>query len=433
MLRRRQKLALAVLSAVIGLSLAGCGGASGPKAQVENQATTGNQPIKLRIAWWGGQARHDATLKILDLYTKKNPNITFEPEYSGFEGFVDKLSTQAAAKNAPDIMQIDANWLADWNARGQFADLSSINIKDIDPSLLPAGKYKDKQTAIPLGNNAWGIMYDKSALDKLGIAQPKDGWTWDDYFKLAHEIKSKLDNDHYVLQDGTLRWEMYTSYQLSKGKGYPATPDGKFNYDRDTWLEWVKIFSDLRKEGIVPPPDISVSDKDLDPKLDILTTGKIIFKAVHAAQVTSWDSLKPGSIGVQSMPKAQQAGSWLKATFYFTVSQDSKHKEEAKKFIDWFINDPEVGEIAGTTRGIPVSSKIVAQLQPKFTASDKLTVDMINKSTVGAQQYYPSAKGWSNFNEKDFKDITQALVFGKITPEKSFEDLKARAMEYEKK
>ncbi len=312
-----------------------------------------------------------------------------------------------------------------------MADLSSVNVKDVDAGLLAEGKYKDKQTTVPLGKNAWGLVYDKSALEKLGF-QLKNDITWDEFFQLVKDIKSKVGKDQYVMMDGTNNRGLYSSYQLSKGKGHPITMDGKFNWDRDTWLEWVKIFDDFRKQGIVPPADIAVSDKELDPKLDLMVTGKVIFRAAHAAQASSWDSLKPGSIGVAAIPKGQQGGGWLKSTFFFGVSQDSKNKEEAKKFIEWFINDPEVAEIAGTTRGIPVSNKIVSSLQPKFTAADKLTVEMIEKAKAGAQQFNPGAKGWNNFETKDFKAISEALMFGKSTADQSFEDLKKKAKEYEK-
>ncbi|NHN34062.1 ABC transporter substrate-binding protein [Paenibacillus agricola] len=433
MLTMRRKVTLSVLTAVMGLSLAGCGGAAPTAVAPDSSqpAAASNKPVKLRINWWGSQPRHDATLKILELYTKKNPNVTFEPEFSGFDGYIDKLTTQAAAKNAPDIVQMDAAWLADWNARNQLADLSNINIKDIDPKLAEAGQFKGKQTAIPLGNNAWGVIYDKASLDKLGF-QLKDGITYEEYFKMARDIKAKIGKDQYVMQDGTTSREAYYSYQLSKGKGLGITMDGKFNFDRDTWLEWVKIYSDFRKEGIIPPADVAVGDKELDPKLDLMINGKIIFRNAHAAQASSWESLKPGSIGVSATPRSKEGGSWLKATFFFSVSQDSQNKAEATKFIDWFINDPEVGEISGTTRGVPVSNKIVAQLQPKFTAADKLTVDMIAKATPGAQPFNPGSKGWSNFEAKEYKSITEALMFGKSTPEQAFDELKKKASEYEK-
>jgi multiple sugar transport system substrate-binding protein len=421
---------LIVVVVLLAVSAAACGGKSNGD---EKKTTTVNKPVKLRIMWWGAQARHDATLKALDLYTKKNPNVTFEPEYSGFTGYIDKLSTQAASKNAPDIIQMDPAWMADWTSRNQLADLSTgINVQDVDATLLNTGKYKDKLYAVALGNNAYGYIYDKVALEKLGFAAPKPNWTWDDFFKLARDIKAKIGKDQYVMLDGTRDYLQYSAFQLSKGKGWPVTPEGKFNVDKGTYQEWLKIFADFRKEGIVPSADISVSDQEIDPKLDLMIAGKVFFRGVHAAQATSFESLKPGSYAMIPVPRAAQAGGWLKASMYWSVSPDSKYIEESKKFIDWFINDPEVANILGTTRGVPVSKKVLAGLESKMTAADKIGIDLINKVAPDAQIFNPGAKGWSNFTDKDWKDIGEQIMFGKLAPDKAYDELAKKSKEYEK-
>jgi multiple sugar transport system substrate-binding protein len=432
-----KKSLLIVFVVLLAVSVTACAAktkeAENKTAAETKQTPKTNEPIKLRIMWWGAQARHDATLKALDLYTKKNPNVTFEPEYSGFDGYLDKLSTQAASKNAPDIIQMDAAWLADWTSRNQLADLSTgINMTDVDATLLNTGKYKDKLYAVPLGNNAIGYIYDKVALEKLGIAAPKPNWTWDDFFKLARDIKAKVGKDQYVMLDATRDNAMYSAYQLSKGKGWAVTPEGKFNVDKATLLEWLKIFEDFRKLGIVPPADMSVSDKEIDPKLDLMVTGKVFFRTVHAAQATSFDSLKPESYAMTPLPRAEQAGGWLKASMYWSISPDSKKIEESKKFIDWFVNDPEAADILGTTRGVPVSKKILSGLESKLTVPDKVGIDLINKVAPDAQTFNPGAKGWANYNAKDWKDVGEQIMFGKLAIDKAFDELAKKSKEYEK-
>ena len=64
-------------------------------------------PDKLSGAWWGNQTRNDLTVKALDLYTEQHPNVTFETEPSSWDGYFDKLSTQAATGSLPDIYQQD--------------------------------------------------------------------------------------------------------------------------------------------------------------------------------------------------------------------------------------------------------------------------------------------------------------------------------------
>ena len=258
-----KKWSMLSLAAIMVVCLSACG--SGDKTSDTNtkataSAAASNVPVKLRIVWWGSQTRHDATLKALDAYTKKHPNITFEPEFSGFDGYADKLATQAAARNAPDISQMDPAWLAEYAGRNQLVDLSQgIQTQDIDKSFVDSGKYKDKLYAIPLGNNATGMIFNKNTIEKLGVTPPKNGWTWDQFYQFGKEAKAKLDKGKYVLMDGSFDYFIYTAYQLSQGKGYPITVDGKFNVDKETYLAYLKKYAELRAEGIVPPPEISAS------------------------------------------------------------------------------------------------------------------------------------------------------------------------------
>jgi multiple sugar transport system substrate-binding protein len=426
----KKPITMLLVGTMLAATLAACGvkkeeqpasGATAPAAT----AAAGKTPVKLRILWWGSQPRHDATLKALDLYTKKNPNVTFEPEYQSFDGYIDKLSTQAAAKNTPDVFQMDAAWFNDWASSNRLADLSSLNSKDVDKALLDTGTYKGKVYAMPLGNNALGIIYNKVVFDKLGIQPPK---TWDELFQLAKDIKPKLAKDQYLIKDMTADYTMYTSYQLSKGKGYPRTQDGKFNYDKDTWIEFMTKMQELRKGGFVASPDVTTSDKGFDAKLDLLGQEKVMIKQSHAAEFGGFDSLKPGSFAMATLPKGVEAGGWLKASMYGSVNPDSKAKEEAMKFIDWFINDQEAADILGTSRGVPVSKKIVDYLQPKFNANDKIGINLITQTAQSGGKAFdpgPGMKGgWAKFaTNKEYDNITQQIMFDKMTVQQGWEEV----------
>lgn len=41
---------------------------------------------------------------------EKNPHVIIEAEYSGFSGYYQKLVTQLASGNAPDVFQSDQGW-----------------------------------------------------------------------------------------------------------------------------------------------------------------------------------------------------------------------------------------------------------------------------------------------------------------------------------
>ena len=60
--------------------LVGCGGST--KSAASSSGGDGEQ-VNLRFSWWGGDARHKATLEVIDNYMKEHPNVKIEAEYGG--------------------------------------------------------------------------------------------------------------------------------------------------------------------------------------------------------------------------------------------------------------------------------------------------------------------------------------------------------------
>ncbi|MEF2964972.1 extracellular solute-binding protein [Paenibacillus sp. M1] len=439
----KRSLSILAVTALIGI-LAACGGNGETRnnaastAKPANNAPTeqtasDNEPVKLRIMWWGSQPRHEATLAALDLYTKNNPNVTFEPEYSGMDGYLDKLSTQAAAKNAPDIVQLDPGWMPDWMSRDQLIDLSpEVDVSKFDEKLLSGGQLNGKQYAMPLGSVAFGMVYDKAAMDKLGIANPQNGWTWDDFFALAKESKSKLPKGQYFSLDYGGNYFVYSAYQYAKGKGQVITDDGHFNVDQATFVEWAAKFEELRKEGLVPPADVNASDKENDPQMDLMAAGKVLMRYSFSNNLGTWDSIKPGAYALVTMPRAEEAGGWLKPSMFLAVTNNSKYAVEAKKFVDWFVNSQEAADILQTFRGLPANKDIAASLEAGMSELDKVGLGLLRATEPDGQKWSAGAGGWTNFIDKDWVLVRDQLMFEKVTPEQAFEQLKEAAQSYEK-
>ncbi|MGG1519401.1 extracellular solute-binding protein [Paenibacillus oryzisoli] len=435
----KKRLLTAAVSLVVMASLSACGSnnssessatpSSSAKPAETQKAAESTTPVKLRIAWWGSQERHDATQKALTQYTALHPNVTFESEFSGWDGYFDKLGVQFAAKNAPDIIQMDAAYLNEYVARNLVADLGSINVADMDKGLIESGKVNGKLYAMPLGTAAFGMVYDKTVIEKLGLSAPAWDWSWDDYYKFGQEAKAKLGKDKYVFADQSSDLYDYTAYQLSQGKGQVFT-DNKLTIDKDTWIKYMTKQDELRKAGIVTPPDMTVTDKELDPKLDNVVNGNAIARHLFSASVGSINTLKPDSFGFTSLPKAAQAGGWLKPGMFWSVNAGSKQQEEAKKFVEWFINDQEAGKTLGLTRGIPGNAKVVSTLSPTFSAADKTSLEFINKVAPTAQKFVAEPQGWGNF-KVDYKKIVEKLMFGKATPEQAYDEMMKKAKEYD--
>ena len=67
----------------------------------ESGATT------LALAWWGNPTRNKNTEAMIAAYTAANPNVKIEAQPGEFASYWDKLATQTAGGQAPDIIQMD--------------------------------------------------------------------------------------------------------------------------------------------------------------------------------------------------------------------------------------------------------------------------------------------------------------------------------------
>ena len=157
-----KKLTALGLAAVMVGSLAGCGGGNTESTTKKDSSDT----VTIKFTWWGNQSRHEYTQKILDKYMELNPNVKFEAIPAGWDGYFDKLSTQAASGSMPDIVQMDYLYLTTYAKNNSIADLQSyvddgtIDVSQMDENVVNAGKVDGKLAGIVGGTGTAAIGYN---------------------------------------------------------------------------------------------------------------------------------------------------------------------------------------------------------------------------------------------------------------------------------
>jgi len=215
---RPKKWTVFLAVAALAIGAAGCGG--GGKS--DSSSSSGNaspspsaqpsqppQNITLRVAWWGGQPRHDYTLKVIEMYQQQNPHVKIEPEYASFDDYWKRLAPQAAANELPDVLQMDLMYIVQYGEKGQLEDLtpylgSIIKTDDISENVINGGKVGDKLYGFNLGVNTLQVHYDPELLKQAGVTLDQN-WTWDDYERIALEVKQKTG----LYFDTSLRPEVF--------------------------------------------------------------------------------------------------------------------------------------------------------------------------------------------------------------------------------
>lgn len=379
------------------------------------------EQITLRISWWGSQTRHDRTLKVLELYNKLNPNVKFETEFGAFSGYWDKLAVQAAAKNLPDIIQIGYGYLEEYAGRGLLAEITPfvekgiISFKDASPAIKEAGMVDGKLYAVCLGMNAWAIAYDPVATEKAGVSISKTGlWTWNDYKRFAKIIyeKTGLKAELPFMDEPT---NILAYYLQQNGLNlYNSTGTGLGFSDPKYMQEILEIFLDLVKSGASPHPSEYAVTTSLEDSL--LVKGKAWLYWLWSNQFVALAQAAKRPLNLTLPPRGKKPGLFLNPSQFFVISANSKYKEEAAKFINFFVNNIEANKILLAERGVPTSSRVRRALKDIVDPIVKQTFDYMDLAAKNSIPTVPRQPAKASEIKKLGQEIFQKVLYGEISP-----------------
>lgn len=378
-----------------------------PQDDKNAESAKTDEPVTIRFSWWGGDSRHKATEAAVQAFMKKNPNIKVEVEYGAWDGWPEKVATQLSSGTAPDLMQINWNWLYQFSADGaQFADLREfddiISLSNYPESFLKDTTVADKLQAIPLGTTGKAFFWNKSTFDKAGIAVPT---TIDELIAAGETFKTKLGEDYYPMAMYEYERMIFMLYYLQSKYGQQWVENGKLNYTVEQVKEGLDWINSLEKAHVLP----SIAQLKGDGANILEKNPKWIDG--HYAGFYEWDSannkmkeaLAEGQefiLGDFITGIGEHEAGLTKISMTFAITEASQHKKEAAMLMEFLTSDPEGVEIMSTERGMLVND-----------AANKVLVEkgLLSGLTYEANQKVLEVANFSfdpNFENSALKDST---------------------------
>lgn len=374
-------------------------------------------PVKLRILWWGGQARHDRTLKVIELFRQKQPGIQLEPEYLGWDGYWDRLAVLAAAEDMPDIFQMDIGRFPQYDKKGLLADLSKIKGFDarmVDAGMRKIGEVDGRLLGICLGTNAYCLAYNPKLFEAAGVAVPTVNWNWADLRAAGLKIREKTgayglndfgsDNDfQYWLRTRSTR--LYSDDLKKPGWSDPQIV-----------VDFYQQLVDFQQARIMPPAEYAVENQSNEEN-SLYAQGKAAMMFLWSNKVVSvYKTLQAeSSLMVLPGPGSRQ-GMYLQPSMFFSVSRATTHPTEAGAFITFFLGDIEANKILLGDRGLPVVPAVRSALAGTADRQNAIVFDYI---TLVAGRSSPPDLAYPEAEEEAldlFQKTTQEVRFGRLTP-----------------
>ncbi|WP_299094850.1 sugar ABC transporter substrate-binding protein [uncultured Metabacillus sp.] len=426
-----KKISIVIIFVLLAGFMSGC-------SFTVNGANTGvkDGKIQLRVAWWGSQDRHDKTLRAIQLFEKENPDIHVIPEFTGWDGYWEKLATAAAGKNLPDVIQMDYAKLMEYIDRDLIVDLNPyvesgvLDLSDVGKAHIEGGYVDGKLYAVNLGTNSPAVAYNPEMFKEAGLEEFKPGYTWEDYAKVSKQLQEKFGEGLYGAGGVANGLPWFNIYLRQHGfEVYNSEGTGLGYEDDQLLIDFLEYWDDLLNEDVAAPPKVTTAIQGLEDEL--IVHEKSPFLWFHSNQIVALQQSAGQDIKLAVFPSTPDGkeGLYLKPSQFFSVSKQSKHQEAAAKFVDFMTNDLEANEILAAERGVPISEKVREHLRPQMNDAAKEMFDYVERVETHSSPIYPPDPPGSGEVGTLFDRIIEKLNYGNISVEEAATQFRKEAEE----
>ncbi len=319
-----------------------------------------------------------------------NPDIDVQLNYAPHDAYNEKFSAAVMSKQLPDVMELDAPFLANYVWSGYLKPVAPYVDKDLlddmTASNISQGTYPiDKKLyAIGLTDSSVVLYGNKTYLEKIGARIPKsvdDAWTREE-FETNLEKLSKLEGVQWPID--TFRgygikteWITYAYEPILASFGCDLI-------DRTSWksegaldsqpcVDALTMMQKWVKNGWVVP-NSSGTNQFYSGEKAALAWGGHWFYAEAAAKMKD-------NIVVMPLPKFGAKSASPNGTWIWAITSGSKNPEAAGKWLSFLLKDKAYREYAVSQSADPGLKSFAAE-SPLYAAGGPLAVAFEQASKV---------------------------------------------------
>jgi multiple sugar transport system substrate-binding protein len=410
----------------------GCAPGTGGGGGGAGEGGEGGQ-VALRMSTWGNDSRLKLTEEAVTAFEQANPGITVQVENSEFSSYWDKLATQTAGNNAPDVIQMDESYIAAYGGRAALLDLgtqsSVLDLSAMDAKVLDTGKVNDTLVGAPVGVALFSVGVNPELLQKAGLKVPDDKtWTWDDLATMASTVTQKLSSDGVVGMDffGLSAAEIGVWARQHNQEVFPL--EGQTAVTEDTLVSYFEFAKKM--VGMKATPPAGGQSEDVTTALDQsrFATNKAAFHLQFHTQIAAFVAASGSDLKLLRLP-AQKSGESPrmvnKASMYWSIAARGEHTEEAAKLVSFLMTDPAAVKILKVERGVPAIAEVQSVIEPELDATGKMSLKFaqdLQDEVVPPPQVTPqNASGYSG----EVTRIGTDVLFDRKSPADAAQDLLA--------
>ncbi len=399
--------------AALALILTGCG--SNPEA---GKVGTVDDPVTIRFAWWGNDARAKTTQEVIKDFEAANPTIKVQGENSEFGSYWDKMATQIAGGTTPDVFAMSGAYPGEYASRGVLLDLDRVK-DQLDTSKFPEealdlGRMDGTHYTITAGVNALAMVVDPKVFQAAGVELPDDDtWTWDEYAAIAAEITKESPPGTFGATQAA-NDSVLAAWARQNGEALYTDDGKKLGISEDTATTFFELNRKLMETGGGPSASQTVEDASAQPEMSLLGQGKQAMRISWSSQVGAYSS---DDLVMMKLPgESKKPGTWLRSSMEYAISSKSAHPQEAAMFIDYLVNNVDAATKIKSDRGMPANTELKAAITPLLSESQKKDAAYLDRlAEMKIKPPLPLPAG-SSATLEILNRYNTDVLFGKVSP-----------------
>ncbi|WP_026799319.1 ABC transporter substrate-binding protein [Pontibacillus halophilus] len=179
--------------------------------------TTKEEVVEIKLGYYSSGSADEKVEELIQKFEEAHPNIDVTTQNAPYQQFFQKLDTQIAGNNAPDVWLSDGVLVQKYAERGAAKDLTEWIESDLnqdDYYGLDFNKGSDgKYYAVPQGIQIGALFYNKDMFDAAGVDYPDESWTWEQLKEAG--AKLTLDGQDRTADDSEFDKKSVKQYGLT--------------------------------------------------------------------------------------------------------------------------------------------------------------------------------------------------------------------------
>jgi ABC-type glycerol-3-phosphate transport system substrate-binding protein len=414
---RARRWAIATLSALALTAVAACGGNDG-----SGGGDSSGSADKADLTWsfWvGGTEDQAAWQKVADQATTDHAGITVKLQGTDWNNYWAKIGTLLAGGKAPCIIGMQSLRLASYaNAMLPLDDLITkygLKTEDFDKPIMDGLKADGKQIAIPYDSGPMVIFYNRDMFKAAGVAEPKPGWTMDEFQAAAKKLTA-AGKSGLVTTPGDLGVASW----VRTFTGAEPLADGKLALTDQKFVDGFSEYADFVKTDKIAPP---VPGGNPDFETQQFAAGKAAMQLNGPWSLIDTKGKVKFKLGIAPIPAGADGSKTYTAGSGFGISRSCKTPDAAFQAIMSMTGEKPLTTLAAAGRAYPART---AAHPAWFTAAGidgaKETIDYASENSIALV----TSKNWVQVADLLNRFGTQALN-GELPPDQALKTIQDQA------